>query len=280
MHNSRAGTKPEQNNANLQTRALGLQKKVQGKFSLYRTSAVQAMFDVGPIKPDIYYPFFESQASNFGEYRPKGRDVIPPHDIVERGLERFLHCIRCEFPILPEALWNCFLEAYQDRSELTLEDVAFLCEDGIAVFQGGEFPELSTIQKTAVAMAVENFWGGKEREDWSLRHSIAKVSSRPAFSVFAEDPATLECWEPKPIDWEVEGQCGLICMSHAFLPGLISKFQVSSPDRGRNMKVERLRGGWGKNVSEAEPYGGEDWTALREMAACQFLMELSLLECS
>ncbi|WP_170509662.1 hypothetical protein [Ruegeria arenilitoris] len=247
-------------------------------FQIHKTGVVNDLFENGPTKPDLLYPFKYSQASMFGEFRPKVRDFIPPHDIVQRMAERFLNCVRCEFPLIPEGLWECFLKAGSPRTELTLAETEFLIEDGFENYASAVKPVLSSIQKTAISMVVENYWSIANDLDTDLRNVVSRLSGRPEFSVFSSDPATIDFWTLHSVEWEERSTRAIIWMKHSVIPNLKSKFQVSLQNQGRDVKVVRLRGAWDDCVALAEPYVGEDWKEMRGRVSSHFLRQLKMEE--
>ncbi len=247
-------------------------------FQIHKTGVMNDLFENGPTKPDLLYPFKYSQASMFGEFRPKERDFIPPHDIVQRMAERFLNCVRCEFPLLPEGLWVCFLKAGSSRTELTLAEIEFLIEDGFENYTNAVKPVLSSIQKTAISMVLENYWSVANEMDADLRKVVSSLSGRPEFSVFSNDPATIDCWILQSVELEECGTSGVVWVTHTHISDLKSKFRVSCLNQGRDVKVERLRGAWDDRVASAEPFGGEDWTEIRRRVGRHFLGELKTFE--
>ena len=127
---------------------------------VFARGAVQEFLALSPKKPDLLYPLRQSATSNFGEFWPN-RNTIPAHDVIARGLERLMHCICADFPMLTHELWLRVLDATSQRTELLLEEVLFVWPDTqkcCSLDDENSPTDLTQIQQIAIAMVAEHFW--------------------------------------------------------------------------------------------------------------------------
>ncbi|WP_170339713.1 hypothetical protein [Ruegeria arenilitoris] len=182
---------------------------------VFPRGAVQEFLALSPMKPDLLYPLQQSATSNFGEFWPD-RDTIPAHDVIARGLERLMHCICADFPMLTHDLWLRVLDATSQRTELLLEEVLSVWPDTQECCSWDDEnsrTDLTPIQQIAIAMVAEHFWS-MPLKDRSLRNSVATVSRRPEFASFSDDPEPYEFWSVSDFKWQRTGDIASMRLTH------------------------------------------------------------------
>lgn len=183
---------------------------------LFNHGAVREFLKISPNKPDLLYPFNLSASSNFGEFRPTGRE-ISSHDVVARGLERFMHAIRSDFPVLSESLWLQVLEAAASRTEMQLDEVLSIwpdVQDQLAYDEEAMPQDITPLQQIAVVMVIELYFSSPNSER-DLRKCVAEISGRPKFSVYADDPVPYEFWEVSGFEWIDQGEIARMHLTHS-----------------------------------------------------------------
>lgn len=223
--------------------------KQVSQVNLFNTGPVAEFLDISSKEPDFLFSVLESASSGFGAFLPKER-AYSSHDVIARGLDRFLHSLRLGFPKLTEEAWWIALKIAWGRTELPLDEVFFVWSRTQIIHleeTNEKLEDILPLQTIGIAMVVEHYWSTTP-SNRNLRESISLVSGRPEFLAFKGDAEPYEFWNVSNFNWLEIGEVADMQLSHSIQRECSYKAILT---------IQRSRGGFSaKGLEELRRYTG------------------------